>query len=290
MKLRCLILLFMLGVGGAAAHAQTMHLEIIPLRHRTVNDVIPIIRPLLAAGGTVTGTANQLIVKSTADNIADIKRLLDGIDRAQRRLLITVRQDVGGGASSGEQGVSGSYASGTVSVNGGDPRGQRGSLVVSSRDGEGNHVEYRVRRLDGSSDNRNTFSVQALEGSPAFIQAGSLVPVHSRNVIATPGAVVRQDTVEYHDATSGFYVLPRLNGDTVTLLVAPRLAGTGTRGGFDVQNVETTVSGRLGEWLRIGGINQDSNSRDSTLLSESRRHSQTQRSILLKVEELDTGQ
>jgi hypothetical protein len=285
-KPRSLILLFMLGMGISAVQAQVMQLEIIPLKHRTVNEVLPVVRPLVMPGGTVTGTANQLIIKSTPDNIADIRRVLDSIDRAQRRLLITVRQDVGGSISKEEQGLSGSYSTGDVHVSGGESRGQGGGLSISSRNGDGNHVEYHVRRLDGGSDDRNTFTVQALEGSPAFIQAGGLVPVHSRNVIATPGAVVTQDTVEYHDATSGFYVLPRLNGDTVSLLVAPRLSGTGAHGAFDVQNVETTVSGRLGEWLRIGGIVQDSHSRDNGLLSESQRQSRTTRSILLKVEEL----
>jgi len=288
-RLCCLILLCMLGMGGSAALAQTMQLEIIPLRHRTVDDVLPVVRPLVTPGGTVTGGANQIIIKSTPENIADIRRVLDSIDRARRRLLITVRQDVGGSVSSGEQGLSGSYSAGDVRVSGGASREQRGGLVISSRDRDGNQVEYHARRLDGSSDDRNTFSVQALEGSPAFIQAGGLVPVHGRNVIVTQGAVISQDTVEYHDATSGFYVLPRLNGDTVTLQVAPRLSGTGAHGGFDVQNVETTVSGRLGEWLRIGGIDHDSNNRDSELLSETRRQSHTRRSILLKVEELDAG-
>jgi hypothetical protein len=286
MKLRCLILLLMLGAGIGTVQAQTMQLEIIPLKHRTVNDILPVIRPLVTPGGTVTGTSNQLIIKSTPDNIADIRRVLDSIDRARRRLLITVRQDVGGSISKGEQGLSGSYSTGDVHVYGGETREQEGGLSVSSRDGDGNHVQYRVRRLDGSSDDRNAFTVQALEGSPAFIQAGGLVPVHNRNVIATPGAVISQDTVEYHDATSGFYVLPRLNGENVTLLVAPRLSGTGAHGTFDVQNVETTVRGRLGEWLRVGGIVQDSHGRDRRLLSESQRQNRTTRSVLLKIEEL----
>lgn len=289
MKLRCLILLCMLGMGGSAALAQTMQLEIIPLRHRLVGDVLPVLRPLVSPGGTVTGSANQIIIKSTPENIADIRRVLESIDRARRRLLITVRQDVGGSVSGGEQGLSGSYSTGDVHVYGGASREQRGGLVISSRDRDGNQVEYHARRLDGSSDDRNIFSVQALEGSPAFIQAGGLVPVHGRNVVVTRGAVISQDTVEYHDATSGFYVLPRVNGDIVTLQVAPRLSGTGAHGSFDIQNAETTVSGRLGEWLRIGGIARDSHSRDSGLLSESQQQNRARRSILLKVEELDAS-
>lgn len=272
-----------LGLYCLAAFAAGMQLEVIPLKHRTVNDVIPVLRPLVAPGGALTGTANQLIIKSTPANIAEIKGVLDRIDRAQRRLLITVRQDTAGGMDRDQRALSGAWSSGDVGVAGG-----RGGVVIGTRDGDGNHVEYRSRSRSSDSENRNSFTVQTLEGSPAFIRAGSLVPVPTRTVTVAPGVAVRQDTVEYHDASSGFYVLPRLHGDTVTLLVAPRLSGGGP-GGFDVQDVETTVSGRLGQWLRIGGISGSSHRHSGGVLSESQRQSRMQRSILLKVEALDGG-
>jgi hypothetical protein len=274
-----------LGLVCLTALAAGMQLEVIPLKHRTVNDVIPVLRPLVTPGGALTGTANQLIIKSTPANIAEIKRVLAGIDRAQRRLLITVRQDSAGGVSRDQRSLSGTWSSGDVTVSGGD---SGGSMRIGSRDANGNHVEYRSRSRRSDSENRNTYTVQALEGSPAFIRAGSLVPVPARTVTVAPGAAVQRDTVEYHDATSGFYVLPRLNGDTVTLLVAPRLSGGGP-GGFDVQDVETTVSGRLGQWLRIGGINESSRRRSGGSFSDAQRQSQMTRSILLKVEELGGG-
>lgn len=284
MKLAAAVAGMALGLFCLTAFASGMQLEVIPLKHRTVNDVIPVLRPLVAPGGALTGTANQLIIKSTPANIAEIKRVLAGIDRAQRRLLITVRQDSAGGASRDQRSLSGAWSSGDVTVSGGDGGGH-GGLEINSRDANGNHVEYRSRSRRSGSENRNTYTVQALEGSPAFIRAGSLVPVPTRTVTIAPGVAVQQDTVEYHDATSGFYVLPRLHGDTVTLLVAPRLAGSGP-GGFDVQDVETTISGRLGQWLRIGGIAESSRHRSGGSLSQGRRQSQMTRSVLLKVEEL----
>lgn len=277
----------LLGLVWTAAFAAGMQVEVISLQHRLVDDVIPVIRPLVTPGGTVTGTGSQLVVKSTPGNIADIKRVLDGIDRARRRLLITVRQDVSAAVERSRQSVSGTWHSGDVTVSGDSPRVRDGA-GVAARDRDGNRLEYHGGRRSGGSDHRNTYQVQTLEGSPAFIRAGSLVPVPGRTTVVTPGAVIRQDTVDLYDATSGFYVLPRLHGDTVTLLVAPRLANDGARG-FDVQNVETTVSGRLGEWLRIGGIDQARSSHTGGLLSESRHHGQGRRSVLIRVEELDRG-
>src|SRR4051812_34334968 len=51
--------------AGAVLYTLTCYpqgLEIISLRHRTVEQVLPALRPLLEPGGTMTGQSNQLIV------------------------------------------------------------------------------------------------------------------------------------------------------------------------------------------------------------------------------------
>ena len=59
------------------ALAGDMLLEVIPLQNRMVDDVIPIIRRLVAPGGTITGENNQLIVKTTSSNLAEITHCID---------------------------------------------------------------------------------------------------------------------------------------------------------------------------------------------------------------------
>jgi hypothetical protein len=49
--------------------AQQLKLEIIPLNHSTTDAVVPVIRPLLAPGGSVSGMNNQLIVKTSPANL-----------------------------------------------------------------------------------------------------------------------------------------------------------------------------------------------------------------------------
>src|SRR5712664_5003460 len=100
----------------ASLSAAQYALEIIPLKHRTVEQVLPTLRPLLEPGGTLTGQANQLIVRASPANLADIRRALDAIDRPLRRLQISVRFDDALEASS--QGIE---ASGRI--------GNRGSRV-----------------------------------------------------------------------------------------------------------------------------------------------------------------
>ena len=85
------LLLLLLAFAGPAFAQGT--LEVIPLRHRTAEQVIPILRPLLEPGGALSGQYNQLIVRTSPGNLAQIRSALDAIDRPARRLLISVRFD-----------------------------------------------------------------------------------------------------------------------------------------------------------------------------------------------------
>jgi len=268
--------------------AQDMTLEVITMQHRNTNDVIQILQPLVVPGGTVTGMNNQLIIKTTPENMAELKRVLESLDRSPRRLLISVRQDSAGTTHGEEQALSGKYSSGEMTTEINDPAHTQDGLVVSAQDKKGNVVRYHRQDSRGDSSEQNSFRVQATEGYPAFINVGQSIPVPNRTTYVTPNGVVTNDATEYVDATSGFYVLPRLNGDQVTLQVAPTLskASTGGMPVFDVQNVETTATGRLGEWLEVGGINQGSSGNGRRILSSSNRQGQVSNTIFIKVDEV----
>ena len=130
--------------------------------------------------------------------------------------------------------------------------------------------------------------MQAVEGYPAFIHTGQLIPVSNHIAYVRPDGVTITRYTEYQDATSGFYVLPRLNGDQVTLLVAPRLTRVqpGSKPVFDTQAVETTANGNLGEWMRIGGIDQSFTRDSSRNLSSSSASGQQSNTILIRVDEI----
>ena len=101
-------------------------------------------------------------------------------------------------------------------------------------------------------------------------------------------SVLVQDGVEYRDVSSGFYVLPRISGDIVTLMVSPQLSRVTPNQAaiFDVQNVETTVSGKLGEWIIIGGATQHFSDNDKRNAISTKRNGQERRNVLIKVEEI----
>lgn len=277
-------------LAGALAHAQQTVLEVVPLRYRTAAEVIPILQPMLAREGSLSGFQGQLVVRTTPANLEEIKRVLAGLDTAPRQLVITVRQDAEAGRSASAAEVSGSVGGdhGRVTVPGGrEPRGG-GSVVL--RDGD-DSVRLDVREGSGSQADRNTQSVRVLEGREAFVRIGQSVPVRERQVqrSVVGGRVVEQtvETTQFRDAADGIYVLPRLAGDRVTLdISAQRESFSGrAHGGTNVQSLVTTVSGRLGEWIEIGGVSRDSSAQQSVLLGRSATAARDSRRVQIKVEE-----
>jgi hypothetical protein len=116
--------------------------------------------------------------------------------------------------------------------------------------------------------------------------------VRGRQVTRTVvgGQVVEQvvDSTEYRDVTTGFYVRPRLSGDRVMLDISPQresLSGD-VRGGVSVQRVVTTVSGRLGEWIEIGGIGHDASGQQAVLLGRASSTASERSRVLVKVDEV----
>jgi type II secretory pathway component GspD/PulD (secretin) len=253
-------------LAGVALQCVAQHaLEIIPLRHTTVDQVLPTLRPLLEPGGTLTGQQGQLIVRASPANVAEIRRALEAIDRASRSLQILVRFDDSGDFARQAIGASGSV-------------GNRGS-----------DVEVRVQDSRASRDERVDQRIRVLEGSRAYISTGQSRPVMQRRAIQTPVGPVGQDTFEVQDAVTGFEVVPRVSGNRVFVDIAPQRQSFDSRGGVQDRQVTsrltTSASGRLGEWFELGAIAGSGARDDRGLASASRSGSSQSRRIWVKVEE-----
>ena len=287
---RLLAALTVLALTGAAVHAQSTVLEVIPLRYRMAQEVIPIIEPMLAREGSLSGFQGQLVVRTTPANLDEIKRILASIDTMPRQLLITVRQDADVDRSRSAAEVSGSVGGdhGRVTVPGSqDARG--GNVVL--REGD-DSVRLQVVEGSGSQSDRNAQSVRVMEGREAFVRIGESVPMRERQVqrSVVGGRMVEQvvETTQFRDAATGFYVLPRVSGDRVTLDISPQRETLSKQphGGVNVQSLVTTVSGRLGEWMEIGGIGMDASRQQSVLLGRTTAASRNSGRVLVKVEEV----
>ena len=272
------------------AVGQSTVLEVIPLKYRTAEQIIPVLKPLLDPQGSMSGMQSQLIIRTSPANLADLKKVLASIDTMPRRLMITVRQDADLYRDQTTAEISGRVSSGdtTMVIPG------SGSIVTARR---GNDVaRARVDSTRSVDNDRNTQTLQVLEGSSAFIRIGHSVPVTPRYATRTVvnGRIVEDvgSTTEYRDVTTGFYALPRVVGDRVTLEISPERDTLARhdpglpRGSVNVQRATTTVSGRLGEWIEVGGVVQNASTQQSVTLGRTAGSSNDNRRILLKVDEL----
>lgn len=259
-------------------------IEVITLNYRNAAEILPLIQPLVGKDGAVTGLQNRLVIRASAQKMQQIKSVIASLDSKPRRLMITVRQNTTRDALAQEASVYGSVGSehGRVSIP--QSPGKAGAKIeVGSRQDRVGAKITSTRDIENSADVQN---VQVLEGNSAFIRAGQSVPVQSRTVVrGRHGTTVVEDT-QYQDVTSGFYVLPRVSGTQVTLEINPQRNTLGSQGTVNVQQASTVVSGRLGEWIELGGVGQQSNSSGSGTVYSTQDVSADKRSIFVKVEEV----
>ena len=152
----------------------------------------------------------------------------------------------------------------------------------------GDVVRGQVYDSRSAGSERVAQQVQVVEGGKAWINVGTSVPVPLRQVVVTPGGAIVSETTVYRDLGTGFTAEPQLAGDNVTLTISPTHDTPGSHGpgSANIQRMTTTVSGRLGEWMDIGGSTQERSGEESGTLRYSTRGGSTGRSVQLKVEEL----
>ncbi len=286
MKASTLIILFLLVISTSLSIAESMKIEIIPMKNRMVEEVIPIIKPLVVKGGTVTGMNNQLIVKTTPSNIQLIKSILIQIDNAPRKLLISVTRNNNNKFNNEEGGFSIKYDSKNINITSPDT-GEKG-IIVQNKNDDGDVIRYRKSHEETEARENNIFYVNTLEGNPAFINTGQLIPIRNQTIVVTSGEFFVQDNIEHHNISSGFYITPKLRGDNVVLTVSPRFAqlNQNEKNVINVQNIDTTVHGKLGEWISIGGIDRSLRASDKRNLINKKQYNEEKSSILIKVDEI----
>jgi hypothetical protein len=276
-RVKCLVRFLLLGLGLLAAGALAQGtLEIIGLKHRTVEQVLPVLRPLLEPGGTLTGQYNQLIVRTSPRNLAELRAALEAIDTPLRRLVISVRFETAADASRRALQASGTVRSGSVTI---------GNTPVPA---DRTQVEVRVLDSRAALDERVDQRVQVLEGGRAFIATGESRPLRQRQVVPAPGGVVITESTLLQEAATGFEVVPRLSGNTVFLEIAPQRETfvPGAPGAVRGQRAASSVSGRLGEWIELGGSGGSSARDERGILSTREARSAESRRIWVKVEEV----
>lgn len=227
-----------------AMEGRAQSLEVIDLKHRTASEVIPVLQPLLEAGGALTGQDYKLFVRASAANVAQLRKALAEIDRAARQFQVEVRRAT-------RQQVESEQAAVSAVI------GNRGAGIALSTDAT------QARREDNQ-----VARVNVIEGNAAFIATGQSIPVITSVYLGGGRRPRLGATQEYRDLRSGFMVTPRVAGERVILQIeqqAQRAAADG--GGIQTQSLSTQVSGKLGEWLPLGGVSESARTQDRGIAS-----------------------
>ncbi|MBS1210034.1 MAG: bacterial type and secretion system family protein [Proteobacteria bacterium] len=233
--MRNILLALAILCTSLSAQAQ-QRMEIFALQHRLVEQVLPALQPLLEPGGTMSAMSGKIIVRASAANIAQLRQALEAIDTRSRSLMISVRQ--GSAAQEDDTRIG---AEGRVQI-------RNGELDVEGR----GQATARTTQYNG----RTLQTIQTVEDGEAYIYLGKSVPLPMTRIVYGPGGAVVSRSTQYADVGSGFAVRPQLAGDQVVLDITPQTQRMNGSGAIEGSRLSTTIRGRLGEWLPLGGISQ----------------------------------
>lgn len=266
---RLTLLLSLLSTPFAAVSA--LETVVIELGYRTAAEILPVIKPLIVAPGVATGLNSTVIIKGTAEEIVVVREIISSLDKTPKNLMVSVSHSL----TDSLQEHGGSISS-TVKI------GDKTVTTYGNFNNQSNINVYSTRSKSGANEVQH---VRVLEGREAFIRFGESVPVGHSTLHIYAGGSELHESVTYRAIDRGFYVRPRLQGDTVYLAITPfRDKQRQYDSGVDTQYQTTTVSTGLSEWIQIGGVSNDSSQTDSGILYSTRASNEAIHNIYLKVD------
>jgi len=243
--------------------------EIIPLNYRTSADLLPVAQDFLGKDGKASAYQNQLIVNAEPAKIKELRDFLGQLDTPAKRLLISVDTSENNDQNNG------------YTIN-----GQNQTRIIN----------YGTASRDGGIQ-----QVQTVEGTPALIQVGQSVPLTtaiSTNQTQGNGSSQNQNPnqqpltqiqSQYRNVTQGFYVTASVTGDIVHLSISTNRdrISQERQDVVNVQSTDTTVSGHLGEWITLAGVNGQSQADRQALTRSYSTSGRNDMTLRVKVDSLD---
>jgi len=249
-------------------------LAVIEIKYRHAGEVVPMIRPLLSANGTVTvdQRTNSLIISDDEGSIHKIRTFLDDYDKPIQQVTVHVRfNEVR------------SKKEGSVST---DARvsGDKWSISTNGKTDDG--VDVMVR---GSKKNRrgdSEFFVRVASGSPAYILAGKEIPYTEKWLYLCRKYVKETTSIVFHRFDTGFEVFPVVMGDRVSLDIIPRISyevAEREPGIIRFTSASTSLLVPMNQWIAIGGTSGTDNEVMTAILEASASKQNSKLIISIKV-------
>ncbi|NOT13650.1 MAG: hypothetical protein HOP23_17800 [Methylococcaceae bacterium] len=260
-----LLLLFIYKILlSVSAFADSTVIEVIPLYNRPASEIQPLLNPLLENDDRVIADGSNLLVRTSPIRLAQIKAFINKLDTHLNDLIITVIQSRQATAEELNAQI-------------------RAQIYPSGGSVDGHYYQTQDR-----SDHDNRQTVRTLEGKPAYIKVGNTVPVQNyQSYVTGNGYAGVSSSTEFVEASTGFAVTPRLTGQQVILDITPWSENFETRNRIQGQQVQTTLTANLGEWVGIGGIEQSMQGGSNQPLARSWQTHDNRMHVLIKVEKVN---
>ncbi len=266
-------LIFILGICLAWHAGAASEFKIITLQHRFAEEILPAIRPLVGNDGTATAMQNNLIIRTSPANMAEIEQIISTLDTARQNLKITVDRNKNSSFSGNSAEVSGRKRIGDVAIETGGSR-----RII--RDGVAINIENQQSRSNIS----NTQFIQVIDGEKAFISVGQSIPYTQEWVALTQRYVTVQRTTQFVTIDTGFAVRPRTIGNQIELEITPRFSQLNQRGAIDFETLTTIIRTKRGEWVDLAGIMQQKDNVSQAILNWQTNYESANSQLLIKVE------
>jgi type II secretory pathway component GspD/PulD (secretin) len=243
-------------------------MEVITVYNRPASELRPLLLPLLENTDQIVANGDSLIVKTEQERLETITNLIRKLDNPLNNLLITVIQSRDATAEQLNAGVG-------FDVN----------VPLNNPGNTSGRVEGYYNQFQGRNNNQNAQTIRTLEGVPAHIKAGNVVPITNYQVYQDGyGYPYQSRSTQLIEATTGFEVTPRLIGQQVELDVAPWSDRFNRNGQIETQSANTTIRANLGEWVDLGGIEESGQSSGNSNFNYNQQSRQNNLHILVKVD------
>ena len=253
LKLALLILATSAFNSGIITSAFANQLEIINLNHRPAKELIPILEPLIDKNGSISGEKYVLFIRTSYKNFQQIKEALVTLDADFRQLRIDIMQE----------------SATTMKQYG---------FNVSKDNKKTNSKVYSTQH---SASNPKQQTIQVTEGQWATLQTGMSIPSISRS--KNPNGTITE-SIQYKTILSKLKIHPIIKGDKINVKIKSFTGSKDSVNSGGAQGINTSVTGKLGEWIALGGITSVNNNSTSGFVFSTNRTSDSSQQIFIKID------
>ena len=277
-SITCLLSLVICLCLFMPAGAETQF-KIITLQHRFAEEILPAIQPLVGDDGTATAMQNNLIVRTSRKNMAEIEQIVSSMDTVRQNLKITIRRNNKNDIGQKRTKITGRKRIGNVTVETGGGR-------INSPDVMALDIENYESKSNLSSEQ----FIRVADGELAFISVGQSIPYTQEWINLTNRYIGIQRSTAFVNIDTGFTVRPRAIGNPrtidnkVQLEITPRFSQLSRNGFIDFTTLTTTIQVNRGEWFDIADTMQQKDEVSYAILNWQSKNQSVNDPLLIRVE------